>query len=157
MDTQSETGHDGYIHDPQLHQERLYQESVTELVREAGTEIERLFRSEMAVAKRELADSARSAVRSGIFIGAGAVLGLIGFMALTACGIAALALALPLWLSALLVGGFYVILAGVGFFLGREKLKQVEVPQLKHHLQEDQQWLKTTVERMKTSRANAHA
>ena len=143
--------------DGQIDRGVLEQESVAELVREAGTEIERLIRSEMAVAKRELRDSTRTAVRSGIYLGAGAVIGFVGFMALTACAIAALALAVPIWVSAIIIGGFYMCVAGVAFYVGREKLKQVEAPQLKHHLQEDQQWLKTTVERMKTSRANAHA
>ena len=152
MDTNFEAGRDGRIYQGELHEE-----PVAELVREAGVEIERLIRTEMAVAKRELRDSTNQAVRSGIIFGAGAVVALLGLMAITAFGIAALALAIPVWASALIIGGFYVLVAGAAFYFGREKLKHVEVEQLKHHLQEDKQWLKTTVERMKTSRENANA
>lgn len=135
----------------------LEEESTADLMRDAAAELEHLIKSEMAIAKRELRESARTVAGSSIYFGVGGVVGFVGFMALTTCAIAALALALPLWASALIIGGGYVIIAAAAFVVGREKFKQVDAPQLKHHLQEDQQWLKTTVERMKTSRENAHA
>jgi tetrahydromethanopterin S-methyltransferase subunit C len=51
------------------------------------------------------------------------VLGLFGLAALLAAAIAALALVLPVWASALIVGAVVLVVAGVLALLGTRKLK----------------------------------
>jgi hypothetical protein len=77
-------------------------------------------------------------------------------MVLTACLVLAIAGGLAAWLSALIVGVVYAIAAGACFYFARERFKKLEVPRTRRHLQEDKQWLQTTVEKVKSpSRVNA--
>ncbi|WP_220472127.1 phage holin family protein [Tomitella gaofuii] len=83
----------------------------SEVLGDMSHQITRLVRDEVQLA---LAESRTKGKRLGLAAGMGgiaAVLGLLGAMALTATVIAAIALVLPTWLSALIVGAALVLAA----------------------------------------------
>jgi hypothetical protein len=69
-------------------------------------------------------------MKAGIFLGGAAVMGLLAAMCFVTTCIVALAIVLPLWLAALLVGVLLAIGAGGGYMLGRLALEEIDpVPQ----------------------------
>jgi uncharacterized membrane protein YqjE len=116
------------------------------LLRELGDEIATLVRQEFALAKVELAEKGRQAAPAAGMLGASALLGLGAFGAITACIIAALALALQVWAAALIVAIIYAIVALVLVQTARKKLRSVTplVPeQTAQTVKEDIEWAKT--------------
>lgn len=85
--------------------------SVNELVRRAMSEARLLAKAELLHAKVELAREVRAARASGVLLGGGAALALVGLAMLFVAGAAALAL--PLWAGALIGAGVAFVLATV--------------------------------------------
>jgi VIT1/CCC1 family predicted Fe2+/Mn2+ transporter len=115
-------------------------------MRELGDEIAMLIRQELALAKAEMAEKSRPAVASAGMFGAGALLGLVAFGAITAAIIAALALVMPVWLAALIVSVVYGAVAGVMAMTGKKTLQEAGplVPeQTAQSVKEDIEWAKT--------------
>ncbi|KJY32349.1 MULTISPECIES: phage holin family protein [Streptomyces] len=95
---------------------------VGELVTRASQQISELVREEMRLARAEMTQKGkRYGLGGGLFGGAGLV-GVLAAQALVAAAIAALALVLPLWASALIIGA---ALAAVAALLGLAGRKQV--------------------------------
>jgi uncharacterized membrane protein YqjE len=124
----------------------LYDRPTGELLRELSRQTTDLVRQEIDLAKAEMGEKGkRAGVGAGMFGGAG-VFGIGAFAALTACVIAALDLAMPLWLAALIVTVVYAAIAGVLALRGKEKVKAAGPPvpeQTKDSVKEDVQWAKT--------------
>ncbi len=81
----------------------------------------------------------------GMFGGAG-VLGLLTAGTLSACLIAALALAMDVWLAALIVTAIYAALAGVLALVGKKRVSEATPPvpeQTVETVKEDVEWAKT--------------
>jgi uncharacterized membrane protein YqjE len=118
---------------------------VTVLLRELGDEIATLVRAEFALAKAEVAEKGRTLVPIATMGGLAAVLGLGAFVALTACVIAALTLAMPVWAAALLVAVVYGATAAVLALSARKRLQHLPplVPeQTAQTVKEDVEWAK---------------
>jgi hypothetical protein len=80
------------------------------------------------LAKREISEKVKQAgVGAGIFAAAG-ILALCALGAFTAAAILALAIVLPPWGSALIVGGAWALLAFVLALMGRGKLEKATPP-----------------------------
>ncbi|GHJ96757.1 membrane protein [Streptomyces sp. NE5-10] len=95
---------------------------VGELVSRASQQISDLVREEMRLARAEMTQKGkRYGWGGGLFGGAG-LLGVLAVQALVAAAIAALALALPVWASALIAGA---VLAAAAALLGVAGKKQV--------------------------------
>jgi hypothetical protein len=108
-----------------------------------------LMRQEVELAGTELAGKARSAGRGVVILGIGALIATMGGFALLAGGILALAFFIPLWLSALLVGG---VVAGIGLAIalaGAQSLRQIDPAprQTFESIDEDRQWLNQQLNR----------
>lgn len=102
--------------------------STAELVQHASEQITRLVRDELALARSEVAAKARHAgVGAGLF-GGGGVLALYGVGALVLAAVLGLAVVLPGWLSALIVGGALLVLAAVLAVTGRWQVRQAVPP-----------------------------
>ncbi|GIV96895.1 MAG: hypothetical protein KatS3mg057_1552 [Herpetosiphonaceae bacterium] len=118
--------------------------SLGELFGELSREMTTLVREEVELAKAEMSQKvSRIGMQIG-YIAAGGALAYAGLLAIVAAAIVALALILPLWLSALLIG---LLLAGVGYYLyqrGMSTLKQTELTPRKtiETLKEDKEWAK---------------
>ena len=97
---------------------------IGELLRELGDEISTLVRQEIALAKVEILEKSRPAVASAGMFGGTALFGLGAFGALTACLIALIALAVPVWASALIVTVVYGAVAGVLAMTGKKNCKK---------------------------------
>ena len=117
-----------------------------DLLRRLSDETTTLVKQELELAKAELQEKGKQAgMGAGMFGGAG-LFGVGALAALTACIIAALELATPLWLAALIVGVVYAAVAGVLAMSGKRKVKEAAPPvpeQARESVKEDVEWAKT--------------
>ncbi|MEV5410223.1 phage holin family protein [Thermopolyspora sp. NPDC052614] len=103
---------------------RASEQGVGDLVKQASEQISGLVRAELRLAAAEMKGKGKQAgVGAGLFGGAGAV-ALLGAAALVACVIAALSLAMPVWLAALIVGVVLLVVAGAMAAAGRKRVNQ---------------------------------
>jgi uncharacterized membrane protein YqjE len=108
-----------------------------------------LVHHEMELAKVEMTEKTKRAGAGAGMLGVSGVFALFGLACLTACVIAAIQLVLPVWLSALIVGAFYVVVAGIVALAGRTELREAAPPVPQDALEsskEDVQWLKKQAE-----------
>jgi uncharacterized membrane protein YqjE len=101
--------------------------SLGELVSEAGTNVSRLVRLELELAKLELARDARQVAKgSGMFVAA-AVLGhMVLVMASITLGLGLWQLGLYPWVAFLIVTALYAVLAGLLVFIGSRQFKKIQ-------------------------------
>jgi hypothetical protein len=116
--------------------------SLGELFAELSRETTTLVRQEVTLAKTEMSQKAAQAGKDVGFLAAGGAVAYAGFLALLAAVILLLGNAIPLWVSALLVG---VVVIGAGAFLvrsGLDNLKHEELAprQTLETLKEDKEW-----------------
>jgi hypothetical protein len=97
-------------------------------VAQLSSDVSRLVRDELQLAKAELKDKGKEAgIGIGLFGGAGTV-AVYGVGALVAAAILGLAAAVPAWLSALLVALALFAIAGVAALLGKRHVTQATPP-----------------------------
>lgn len=102
--------------------------STSELVTQLSEQTSRLVRDEMRLAQAELKTKGKHAgVGAGLFGGAGLV-AFFGAATLITTIIAALALLVPLWLSALIVTVVLFIIAGIAALVGKKQVKKATPP-----------------------------
>ena len=98
--------------------------SVGDLVKAMSADLSRLVRDEMQLAQVELSAKAKTAgVGIGAFGGAG-VLAFYGGALLLAAAVLGLALVLPTWLAAVIVGVVVLAIAGVAALIGKKKVNE---------------------------------
>ena len=102
--------------------------STGELVQRLSAQLSELVRRELDLARTELATKGKRAGAGAGLAGAGGVVALYGVGALIASAIAALALVVPVWLSALIVGVVLLLVAGVLALVGRRRLREATPP-----------------------------
>jgi len=111
------------MHDPHPKEERSLGDLLSDLTRETTT----LVRQEMNLFKTEMGYKAKRAGKDVAMIAAGGAIAYAGLLALVAALVGLLALALPWWAAALIVG---VVVTGVGGFLawsGLQALKKEDL------------------------------
>ena len=119
---------------------------IGEIAQDLTRDLSLLVRQEVALAKAELAQKARTAAPGLGMIGGAGVVGLMAAGALTAFAVLVLATFMPAWLSALIVGA---VLAAVAYVLverGKERVEQAGAPipeQTIETVKEDLEWAKT--------------
>jgi uncharacterized membrane protein YqjE len=102
--------------------------STAELVQRATEQVSRLVRDELALARAELTQKGKHAgIGIGLF-GGGGVMALFGAGALVAAAILLLALVMPAWLAALVVGVALFLLAGVLALIGKSQVSRAVPP-----------------------------
>ncbi len=102
--------------------------STGELVQRLSAQLSELVRRELDLARTELATKGKRAGAGAGLAGAGGVVALFGVGALIASAIAGLALVVPVWLSALIVGVVLLLVAGVLGLVGRSRLQEATPP-----------------------------
>ena len=110
-------------------EERAEERTVGQLVAQASQEVSEIVRAEIALAKAELASSAKNGAVAGGLFGAAGYLGFLASILLTialAYGLTAAGLA-P-WLSFLLLAVLFLVLAGVLALIGRSRIGRVGPP-----------------------------
>ncbi len=118
--------------------------SLGELIAELSRETVTLVRQEVQLAKTEMSQKASRVGKNVGFLVVGGVVAYTGLLAIVAAVIIALGNAIPLWLSALVVG---LVIAAVGGLLvvkGANTLRQEDpTPQETiETLKEDREWLR---------------
>lgn len=103
-------------------------QSVGELVGQAGEQLSRLVRQEVALAKEELAEKGRRAGRGGGLLGAAGAVAYAGLLFLAVTATAALSLTLSVWAAALIVTGVLFAVAGLLAATGRAQLRRAAPP-----------------------------
>ena len=105
--------------------ERLREAPPSELLRSLLADIRLMLRWEAELAKLEVKDrGSRLGIAGGIMAGA-AVVALLALGTLIAAAVAGLAIVLPLWAAALIVGTVLVMVAVVIFVVGRARMRAV--------------------------------
>ncbi len=107
---------------------RLSDEATSDLVRRLTDEMKTLVRQELALAQAELQEKGKRAGIGAGLTGAAGVIALFGLGALLVAVIAALALVLPVWAAALIVGGVLLLLAGGLALAGIGQVKRATPP-----------------------------
>lgn len=115
-----------------------------EIVKEIIANAQDIIRSEVRLAKAEIREESRKAIQAGTALGAGAVCALYGAGFLLAALAALLALAMPWWAAALIVGGLLAIGGGIAVSVGIERFKHVSPTPGKTiaDVKENVEWLK---------------
>jgi Putative Actinobacterial Holin-X, holin superfamily III len=104
--------------------------STGELVSQLTAQTSRLVRDEIRLALKEFQASAKHAgVGAGLFSVAG-VLALFGIATLIAAAVAAIAIVLPVWAAALIVGVALLVVGGIAAVIGKRQVQEASpVPQ----------------------------
>ncbi len=99
--------------------------SIGELMSQLSSQLSRLVRDEMHLAQKEIEQSAkRAGIGAGLF-GAAGILALSGLASMIVAAIAAVALALPVWAAALIVGAALFAAAGAATLLSKRQAEDV--------------------------------
>jgi hypothetical protein len=123
-------------------------ESMVDSVRHLGKDLSDLFRAELGLFKQEASQQLRGLTIAGVWVAAGAVMGLAFLGAFTALLIMVLSLALAPWLAALIVTAVWGIVAASLIAAAAAKLKAtlpLEFDQTTRSVKEDIEWIKTGI------------
>jgi uncharacterized membrane protein YqjE len=101
---------------------------VQDLLRRLREDVAALIHSEIDLAKTEVIEKVKVYGRAAAFVGVAIVFALLAFLALLFGGIAVLALAVPLWASALIVGGALLLLALILGFMAMRSVRKAGMP-----------------------------
>ncbi|MEU4596304.1 phage holin family protein [Nocardia sp. NPDC023988] len=102
--------------------------SVAELVDDATKQITRLVRDELQLARVEMQDRTKGIARGAGIAGAGGLVAFYGGIALTVAAIFALALVLPEWAAALIVGAALLVIGAILALVGKKNVSSAAPP-----------------------------
>jgi uncharacterized membrane protein YqjE len=102
--------------------------SVGELLTDLTDEMKRLVRDELRLAVFELRRKGKRMGMGAGLVGAAGLIALFGAATLVAAAVLALALAMPGWLAAVLVGVVLLLVAGVAGLVGGKQVKRAAPP-----------------------------
>lgn len=118
-------------------------EGVGAAVKQLSGDVVILVRKEMELARREMVEKAKAAGLGAGMLSGSAITGLLTLGSLTALLIIAISLALPLWLSALIVTVMWAAVTAVLALAGKNKIQNAGplVPeQTIQNVKEDVEW-----------------
>jgi putative superfamily III holin-X len=99
--------------------------SAAELFTTLARDTSILVKTEVQLAAVEMTQKARDASSHLALVGAGGGLALAGLLALMTAAIAALAMVIPVWMAALLVGSLVAVVGYVMVHTGLERLRRL--------------------------------
>jgi uncharacterized membrane protein YqjE len=104
--------------------------SIGELVSQLASQTARLVRDEMKLAQTEFREAAKHAGLGAGLLSMAGLLGILGLATLVTSAVAVLALVLPLWAAALVIGAVLFAAAGLVGLVSKKQLQQTDpVPQ----------------------------
>ncbi|MGD9740133.1 MAG: phage holin family protein [Bauldia sp.] len=95
--------------------------SITHLLKYLVQQVGTLFRQEIALARAEVSETAGHLTSAIVMLVVGAILGLSALIVLLFAAVYGIAEALPLWASALVVGGVVAIVALILVMVGKSR------------------------------------
>ena len=127
---------------------RAEDRSVSELLSEVSSEVGKLVKKEIELAKMETSDSVSKAAKAGAMLGAGGVGAFVGLLILAMAAAWGLAEIMAPGLAFLIVAVLFFVVAGALAAAGRKKMKQVQGPkQTMKTLRQDVQVAKDSLAR----------
>jgi hypothetical protein len=102
--------------------------SVADLVYDLTEQLKRLVRDGFRLAVFELQRKGKRLKFGAGLMGTATVASLLGAATLVAAAVLALALVVPGWLSALIIGGGLLLFAGLAALVGRKQIKRAKPP-----------------------------
>ncbi len=123
--------------------------SVAQLVNDLSAQVSRLVRDEMKLARAEMQTKGKRFGIGAGMAGAGGLLAFFGMAVLVAAAVLALALVLPAWAAALVVGGALLLLAGLLALLGRNQVQKATPPMPRESIESVRKDIDTVKERMR--------
>ncbi len=125
-----------------------------DLLRELLDQSQRLVKQEVRLARLELRDEVKGYARGGTLMGSAAAVGMGAFLVLCFAAVFALALAMPGWAAALIVGGALAVIAAGLYFAGKGKVRRTQLApqQSLGSIREDQRWARETMHRARSQR-----
>lgn len=124
----------------------LRERPIGEVARDLTRDLSLLVRQEVELAKSEMAQKGRTAAPGLGMLGGAGLVGLMAAGAITAFAILVIAIFLPEWASALIVGAVLAAAAYVLAMRGKERVEQAGSPmpeQTIETVKEDVEWAKT--------------
>jgi Flp pilus assembly protein TadB len=114
------------------------------IVQDILRDVQEVMRSEVRLARAEMTEKARQAGKAGGMLGGAAVAGLMAAACLVVAAIAALALAMPVWLAALIMAVLLGSIGAAAYAGGRARLRRVKpVPERTvQTIKDDVEWAK---------------
>lgn len=118
--------------------------SAAEIVHDVMRDVGEVVRGEARLAKAELSEKASKAGKAGGFFGAAALCGSTGFACVALAAVAGLALVMPVWLAALIVGIVLMCFGAAAYAGGKAKMKDVSLAPARtvQTIKDDIQWAK---------------
>ena len=98
--------------------------SIGELVSQLSAQTSRLVRDEMKLAQTEFRDAAKHAGLGAGLLSVAGLLAILGLATFVTSAVAALALVLPLWAAALVVGVILFAAAGIAGLVSKKQIEQ---------------------------------
>jgi len=102
--------------------------STADLVKLLSEQVSTLVRGELKLTQLEMTRKGKQAGAGAGMMGGGGLLAFYGLACLIACAIIALALVIPAWLAALIVGVVLLAVAAVVALLGRNRVRKANPP-----------------------------
>jgi hypothetical protein len=120
------------------------QRSMAEVVSDILQNIQAILRAELHLAKAEVRQEARHAVRAGLLLIAGAAMGLSAWTFVLWTAVLGLATRMPYWAATAIVGGALAVLCAVLISVGRARLRHVKATpeRTAETLRDNLQWIK---------------
>ncbi len=118
-------------------------DSLGGLVKQLSKDMSKLVRQEVALARAEMTEKAGGIGKAVVPLLIAAFFSLFAAGVLSACIVLAIAIALPTWLAALIVGAAYLVIAGILAMVGVRMAKRVKAPvprQTLETVKEDLSW-----------------
>ncbi len=118
--------------------------SLRDLLRELGDSTRDLIRSELALARDEVRESAERARRAIVWLVVAMVPALMALVLLPLALVYALSGVMPRWVAALLVGSLLLLVSALLARIGQKRLRQVHFKpeETIETLREDQRWVR---------------
>jgi hypothetical protein len=104
------------------------QEPVGDLVQRASQQLSQLVRDEMRLAQAEMTEKGKRFGKGGGLFGGAGLMGVLTLQALVATAIAALSLAVDVWVAALIVTGVLAAVTAVMAALGKQQVSKASPP-----------------------------
>lgn len=133
--------------------ERLRDDPVAELLRSVVADIRLMVQREAELARLELKEKGSRLAIAGELVAGALAVGLFALGTLVAAAVLGLAIVLPAWASALIVGTLLVVVAAVLFLVGRERMRSVgslAPTETIETVREDVAWMRRETERMRS-------
>ena len=122
----------------------VQERGISDVLKDTVSNIQDIIRSEILLAKIEIKEELVKVKAAGALFAAAALLGFFGIGFCLLCAVYALALVLPAWAAALIVGVVSLLLAGTFVAVARSRWAKVKLPEkTMFTVKEDIAWMRS--------------